>query len=37
MDRGREAGMDAMLEKPIRPDDLFALIEQQEAAATPTG
>ena len=28
MDRGRDAGMDALLEKPIRPDDLFALIEQ---------
>ena len=28
MDRSRDAGMDALLEKPIRPDDLFALIEQ---------
>jgi CheY-like chemotaxis protein len=28
-DRGRDAGMDAMLDKPLRPDDLFALIEQQ--------
>jgi two-component system sensor histidine kinase/response regulator len=29
MDRGHDAGMDTMLGKPIRPDDLFALIEQQ--------
>ena len=35
-DRGRAAGMDAMLEKPIRPDDLFALIEKLETATTPT-
>ncbi|MCL1693905.1 MAG: response regulator, partial [Actinomycetia bacterium] len=31
MKRGHDAGMDAMLEKPIRPDDLFALIERQPA------
>ncbi|MCJ7780306.1 MAG: response regulator, partial [Acidimicrobiia bacterium] len=31
VERGRDAGMDAMLPKPIRPDDLFALIEQQTA------
>ena len=31
-DRGSDAGMHAMLEKPIRPDDLFALIEQQAPA-----
>lgn len=30
--RGHDAGMDAMLEKPLRPDDLFALIEQQTPA-----
>jgi len=33
-ERGHDAGMDAMLEKPIRPDDLFALIEQQTPANT---
>lgn len=32
MDRGHDAGMDAMLEKPIRPDDLFSLIERQATA-----
>lgn len=31
VERGRDAGMDAMLMKPIHPDDLFALIEQQTA------
>jgi len=30
--RGHDAGMDAMLEKPLRPDDLFALVEQQTPA-----
>jgi two-component system sensor histidine kinase/response regulator len=34
MDRGHDAGMDAMLEKPLRPDDLFALIEQRTAVET---
>jgi len=28
-DRGREAGMTTFLAKPIRPDDLFAAVEQQ--------
>jgi len=32
MDRGHDAGMDAMLNKPLRPDDLFALIEQKTPA-----
>ena len=36
--RSRSAGMDAMVDKPIRPDDLFALVEQQSAAgSTRTG
>ncbi len=30
--RGHSAGMDAMLEKPLRPDALFSLIEQQPVA-----
>ena len=30
-DRSRSAGMDAMVDKPIRPDDLFDLVEQQKA------
>lgn len=33
--RGHDAGMDAMLEKPLRPDALFALIEQQSPAKSP--
>jgi len=28
-ERGREAGMDAFLTKPLRPDELFAAVEQQ--------
>jgi two-component system sensor histidine kinase/response regulator len=28
-DRGREAGMSAFLPKPIRPDDLYAAVEQR--------
>jgi len=33
-DRSHSAGMDVMMEKPIRPDDLFALVEQQTAAGS---
>ena len=36
-DRGRAAGMAAFLGKPIRPDDLFAAVEQQTPEATEVG
>ncbi|MEA3502472.1 MAG: response regulator [Actinomycetota bacterium] len=32
-DSYRHAGMDALVSRPIRPDDLFALIESRQAAA----
>jgi CheY-like chemotaxis protein len=36
-DRGRAAGMAAFLGKPIRPDDLFAAVEQLTPEATDVG
>jgi len=34
-DRGRDAGMSAFLAKPIRPDDLYAAVEQQVQEEAP--
>ena len=34
-DRGRDAGMAAFLAKPIRPDDLYAAVEQRVQEETP--
>lgn len=36
-DRGRAAGMAAFLAKPIRPDDLFAAVEQRSPNAAEAG
>jgi CheY-like chemotaxis protein len=36
-DRGRDAGMASFLAKPIRPDDLYAAVEQQIPDVTETG